>query len=174
MSSSRWRLHFRNRAVRRVRPRVLAALAFGLALCSAGAFAQTAPRPEQVIKWRQSAYQVIAWNTARLRSALGKTGTFDAATVREAADALAAVAAAGLPELFPAATRSGRGWRETTARASVFDDAAGFRALSDDFARESRALAQSAAGADQAAVRERFKKIAQLCKGCHDIYRQMD
>ncbi|WP_204306742.1 hypothetical protein, partial [Klebsiella pneumoniae] len=32
------------------------------------AHAQQAPKPEQLIKWRQSAYQTIAWNTARVKA----------------------------------------------------------------------------------------------------------
>ncbi|RZL30441.1 MAG: cytochrome c, partial [Rubrivivax sp.] len=28
--------------------------------------AQQAPKPEQLIKWRQSAYQVIGWNAGRV------------------------------------------------------------------------------------------------------------
>src|SRR5690349_10238707 len=125
-----------NRAMTGARPRsrgsVLVVL-LALASASLPAAAQTAPRPEQLIKWRQSAYQAIAWNSARIKSALAG-GKYDAAEVRVAASALAALAGAGLPSLFPAGTGKGKGWRETTARDTVFAEPEKFRQLTDDFA----------------------------------------
>jgi cytochrome c556 len=169
------RFHFRNRAVRRARPggpsATLGLLAL-LASLPALAPAQGAPRPEQVIKWRQSAYQVIAWNSARIKAALA--GKYDAREVQAAANTLAALASAGVPALFPHGTERGKGWRETTARASVFSDAAAFRQRSDEFARESALLAKLAAGVDPQAVRDQFLKVAQTCKSCHDKFRQTD
>jgi rhodanese-related sulfurtransferase len=55
------RFHFHNRAG------ICAALAV---LCVSMAFAQGAARPEQLIKWRQSAFQVVAWHTQRIKTAL--------------------------------------------------------------------------------------------------------
>ncbi len=165
----------RDRAVTRLSPR--AAFSSAFALLALSLFPQTgatqgAPRPEQLIKWRQSAYQVIAWNTARIKSALA--GSYDAREVQAAANALSAIATAGLPGLFPAGTEKGKGWRETSARATVFTDAEKFRQHSEEFARESGLLAKLAAGPDQKAVREQFLKFAATCKGCHDQFRQTD
>ena len=131
-----------------------------------------APRPETLIKWRQSAYQVIAWNSGRIKSALA--GKYDPHEVRSAATALAAVANSGLPGLFAPGTAEGKGWRPTTAKAEVFGDAAKFRALSDEFAREANELARIAAGSEQQAVQQQFLKVAQACKSCHDRFRQTD
>ena len=42
-------------------------LAFLIAAACAGtALAQQAPKPENLIKWRQSAFQVVAWNSGRI------------------------------------------------------------------------------------------------------------
>lgn len=175
MSKVEPRFHLRNRAVVRVQPRVrvVQALMVVMALAlSPWAAAQNAPRPEALIKWRQSAYQVIAWNSGRIKAALA--GQFSAQEVQSAANTLAAVANSGLAGLFPAGTEHGKGWRETTARDAVFSDAQKFRALTEEFAREANALARAAGTGDRAAVNEQFLKVAQTCKACHDKYRQTD
>jgi hypothetical protein len=128
MFSSLPRFDFRNRVESRGRlARRTVALAGAAALVAGSSvFAQGAPRPEALIKWRQSAFQVVAWNTQRLKTALA-SDTGDAREVQAAANALAAVAASGLPELFPPGTEHGKGWRETTAAPIAFSDAAQFR-----------------------------------------------
>lgn len=173
MSTNDARLYPRNRAVQGAQPARWLALCVLLLLMPALAAAQAAPRPEQLIKWRQSAYQAVAWNSARIKAALSG-GAYDAAEVRVAADTLAALAASGLPSLFPAGTGKGKGWRETTARDTVFSDAKKFRELSDAFAREAALLAKATAGSDQKAVQEQFLKVAQACKSCHEKFRQTD
>ena len=175
MSKSGAWLNFRNRAVLRARPpmsRSLFSLLLAYAFTSL-ASAQSTPRPEQLIKWRQSAYQVLAWNSARIKAALAP-GKYDETEVRAAANALVAIATAGLPGLFPASTEHGKGWRETTAREAAFSDAGRFRQLNDDFAREAGLLARFAAGSDQKAVQVQFLKVAQSCKSCHEKFRQTD
>jgi cytochrome c556 len=175
MSKVETRFHFRNREVARAQPRarMVQALVVAMALIvSPWVLAQSAPRPEALIKWRQSAYQVIAWNSGRIKSALA--GQFVPAEVQSAANALAAVANSGLSGLFAPGTEHGKGWRETTARDVVFSDARQFRALIDEFARESNTLAHVAGTGDRNAVNEQFLKVAQSCKACHDKYRQTD
>ena len=94
-------LRSRNRPVAPVRPRSrwrwLLLPLLGAAL---PAHPQTVPRPEQHIKWRQSAYQVMAWNSARIKTALAAGP--DARELQAAASALASVAASGLPASRPA------------------------------------------------------------------------
>ena len=145
----------------------------GFAVLGANAqvVAQWAPRPEALIKWRQSAFQVIAWNSGRIKAALANG---DAQEVRTAAAALAGVANSGLTALFPANTAQGKGWRETTARAEIFSDPEKFRALTQEFAREATELARLAAATDQAATGAQFAKVAKTCKSCHDKFRQTD
>jgi cytochrome c556 len=134
--------------------------------------AQSAPRPEALIKWRQSAYQVLAWNSGRIKAALA--GQYAPLEVQSAANALAAVANSGLAGLFAPGTEHGKGWRETTAREAVFNDAQKFRALTEEFAREASSLARLASAGDRATVSEQFLKVAQACKACHEKYRQTD
>jgi len=175
MSKVETRFHCRNRVVMRAQPsaRFAKVLAVVAALCfSPWAMGQSAPRPESLIKWRQSAYQVIAWNSGRIKAAL--SGQYAPLEVQAAANALAAVANSGLATLFAAGTADGKGWRETTARDEVFSDAAKFRALTEEFAREASTLARLAAAGDRATVHEQFLKVGQACKACHDKFRQTD
>jgi cytochrome c556 len=166
------RFHFRNREITRARPRTVGLIAIALSLICATAIAQSAPRPEALIKWRQSAFQVIGWNSTRLKTALA--GKYDRHEVQSAARSLAAVANSGLAELFAPGTADGKGWRETTARDEVWSDAQKFRALTDEFAREADALVQLAAGSDTQAVNAQFLKVAQTCKSCHNQFRDTE
>jgi cytochrome c556 len=156
------RFHFRNRAV----------TAAAALLAGGWVMAQGAPRPEALIKWRQSAYQVLAWNSGRIKAALA--GPYDAREVQSAANALAGVANSGLAGLFTAGTATGKGWRATTASADVFDDAAKFRELNEEFARDANELARLAGGGNRQAVSEQFLKVAKACKSCHEKFRETD
>jgi cytochrome c556 len=167
------RFHFHNRAVMRARPRAFVRMLLAaLSLLSVSVFAETAPHPESLIKWRQSAYQVIAWNTGRIKAALA--GQYTSQDVQSAANALAAVANSGLATLFAPGTSDGKGWRQTTARAEVFSDAAKFRELTEEFARETTTLARVASAGDRSSVNAQFLKVAQACKSCHNQFRQTD
>ena len=173
MSTVEKRFHVRNRAVTRARPHApVKCMLAVVALLSASVCAENAQRPESLIKWRQSAYQVIAWNSGRIKAALA--GSYPRQEVQSAANALAAVANSGLATLFIPGTASGKGWRETTARDEVFSDAEKFRALTEEFAREANTLARVAAAGDRTTVNEQFLKVAQTCKSCHNQFRQTD
>jgi cytochrome c556 len=167
MSGNVARFHFRNRAG------LCSVFATLAAISGPPVRAQGAPRPEQLIKWRQAAFQVAAWNTQRLKAALANDSG-DARDVLAAANALAAIAASGIPDLFAPGTEHGKGWRETTAADAAFKDPVRFRAVSDEFAREAALLAKLATGADRAATRAQFAKVAKTCKGCHDKFRETD
>jgi cytochrome c556 len=179
MSRFKARFHFRNRAVLHAQPRARVFRAWmAAALLSTGlgttvaVMAQATPRPESLIKWRQSAFQVIAWSSGRIKTALA--GPYDTHEVQSAANTLAGVANSGLAGLFVPGTEHGKGWRETTARDAVFGDARKFRTLTEEFAREANTLARVAASGERGAVSEQFLKVAQACKTCHDKYRQTD
>ena len=146
-------------------------LAGALALAAAtAALAQQAPRPENLIKWRQSAFQVVAWNSGRIKASLD--GGYDKAQVLRSANAIAGIANSGLGSLFPAGTESGKGWHDTSVKADAFSNAARFSELGGEFARESSELVRIvAANADAPAVKEQFGELQKTCKSCHDDFR---
>ena len=137
----------------------LGALAALTMLMSATAQAQQAPKPEQLIKWRQSAYQTIAWNAARIKASVDGSYNKDE------------VANANLGSLFPPGTESGKGWRETTVKPTLFSDGSGVGAKSAAFVKEANELARVAQGGDLAAVKASFGSLQRTCKACHDDYR---
>ena len=146
-------------------------LAAMLALVFAGtAIAQQAPKPENLIKWRQSAFQVVAWNSGRIKSSLDSG--YNKEQVLKAATAIAAIANSGLGSLFAAGTETGKGWHDTTVKPELFANSAKFAELGGEFGKESNELVRVvSSGADAGAVKDQFGKLQKTCKSCHDEFR---
>lgn len=151
---------------------IAAALAVPLLAASAAAFAQQAPKPEQLIKWRQSAYQVLGWNSGRIKANVD--GQFNKDDVIKAANAIAAVANSGLGALFVPGTENGKGWHDTAAKPELFKDGKRVGELANDFTHEANELAKVAAGGDAAAVKTQLGKLQKTCKACHDDFKVKD
>ncbi len=149
---------------------ISALLATALAIAGAGtALAQQAPKPEALIKWRQSAFQVVAWNSGRIKANLD--GEYNKDQVLRSADVIAAIAGSGLGSLFPPGTETGKGWHDTGARPELFANSAKVAQRSADFAREANELLHVASSGDAAAVRDQFGRLQKTCKSCHDDFR---
>ena len=147
-------------------------LAGALALAATGAaFAQQQPpKPEQLIKWRQSAFQVVAWNSGRIKASLD--GGYNKDQVLRSASLIAAIANSGLGSLFPAGTDTGKGWHDTTVKADAIANPAKFAERGIDFAKESNELVRVvSSGADAGVVKDQFGKLQKTCKSCHDDFR---
>jgi cytochrome c556 len=151
---------------------LLSAFALPCMAFSNDVLAQQSPKPEQLIKWRQSAYQLIAWNNGRIKANVD--GQYNKEEVVKAANTIASIATSGLGALFAAGTETGKGWHDTAAKPALF--AAGSKAgeYSAAFAKEATELANLAATADQAHVKEQFGKLGRTCKACHDDYKAKD
>jgi cytochrome c556 len=151
---------------------ILAALAVTTLGLSLATQAQQAPKPEQVIKWRQSAFQVIGWNVGRIKANV--EGQYNKEEVVKAANSIAAIANGGLGSLFVAGTETGKGWHETGVKPALFAADSKVGEYAGAFAKESTELAHLAATSDQAHVKEQFGKLGRTCKACHDDYRSKD
>jgi len=136
------------------------------------ALAQQAPKPEQFIKWRQSAFQVVAWNTGRIKASVD--GNYNKDEVIKAANTIAAIANGGLGNLFPAGTESGKGWHDTSVKPELFHDSKRVGERAGDFSKEASELAKVAASGDPAAVKDQFGRLTRACKGCHDDFKAKD
>lgn len=139
---------------------------------TASAFAQQAPKPENIIKWRQSVYQVLAWNSGRIKANVD--GQFNREEVVRAANSTAAIANSGLGALYAPGTEQGKGWHDTAAKPEIFKDGKKVGDLAGNFVHEANELAKVAANGDQAAVKAQFGKLGQTCKACHDDYKVKD
>jgi len=152
-------------------PTTLRLAALAAAVAAAGmAAAQQAPKPESLIKWRQSAFQVVAWNSGRIKSSLD-TG-YNKDQVLRSANAIAAIANSGLGSLFAPGSETGKGWHDTSAKPELFANSAKFAELGGEFGKESSELVRVvSSGADAAAVKDQFGKLQRTCKSCHDEFR---
>ena len=149
---------------------VLLSSALALAAASTAFAQQAAPKPEQLIKWRQSAFQVVAWNSSRIKASLD--GSYNKDQVLRSANLIAAIANSGLGSLFPAGTETGKGWHDTTVKPEAITNPARFADHGIEFAKESNELVRVVSGgADAAAVKDQFGKLQKTCKTCHDDFR---
>lgn len=152
-------------------PKSLRLAALAAAVVAAGAaVAQQSPKPENLIKWRQSAFQVVAWNSGRIKSSLDSG--YNREQVLKSATAIAAIANSGLGSLFAPGSETGKGWHDTGAKPELFANGARFAELGGEFGKESGELVRVvSSGADAAAVKEQFGRLQKTCKSCHDDFR---
>jgi cytochrome c556 len=145
------------------------ATAGAIVIAAGSSWAQQAPKPENLIKWRQSAYQVIAWNNGRIKASV--EGTYNKDEVIKAANTIAALANTGLGALFAPGTETGKGWHDTTAKPALFTDGKRVGELATNFNHEANELAKVAQTGDSAAVKEQYGKLTKTCKACHDDFK---
>jgi cytochrome c556 len=143
-----------------------------LAVAAGGAVAQQAPKPEVLIKSRQSAFQLVAFNSAKIKANLD--GTYNKDDVVKAANTIAAISNSGLGALFAPGTETGKGWHDTGAKPELFKDLKKFAELGASFSKEANELSKVAAGGDVAAIKEQYAKLSRTCKACHDDFKSKD
>ena len=133
--------------------------------------AQQAPKPEQLIKWRQSAYQLLAWNTGRIKANVD--GTYNKDEVVKSANLIAAIANANLGQLYAPGTETGKGFHETAVKPELWTDKRAAEAGAA-FNKEANELARVASAGEVGAVKTQLGKLQGTCKGCHDDFRKKD
>jgi len=136
---------------------------------SLGASAQQTPKPEQLIKWRQSVYQVVAWNNSRIKANVD--GQYNKDDVIKAANTIAAIANSGVGALFAPGSETGKGWHDTAAKPELWAANSKAAEYSANFAKEANELAKVALLGEQAKTKEQFGKLGKTCKACHDDYK---
>jgi cytochrome c556 len=147
----------------------LAAATLGLSLSVS---AQAIGKPEDNIRWRQSAYHTMAWNMNRIKANI--EGTFNKDQVVQAANLIQAIANSGMGALYQPGTDKGKGWKDTRAKAELFTDKEGMGKVAMAFNKEANEMAKVAATGDAAAVKVQFGKLGDSCGGCHDKFRVKD
>lgn len=145
----------------------LAALPLSLILLAASASASAQAKPEDVIRYRKSAYTLLLWNWMPMNAMVRDRVPFDAAEFARRAERVAALTPQ-LLEGFPEGSGSGA---PTEAKPEIWTDFADFTSKMKDLERESAALATIAKGGDEAKMREQFAKVGGACKACHDKYK---
>ena len=142
------------------------------ALLAVSATAAIAGPIEEQIRFRQSAYSFLAWNTAKIKKqVVDHPETFNKEYVAAAANAIAAVANSGLGELYGEGTDQGIGWKQTRLKPEFFQKKAEVTTAANTFNVAANELAKVAATGDVNLIKAQFGKVTESCKGCHDLIR---
>jgi len=146
-------------------------LAVAIILATTATAALAGPIEEQ-IRFRQSAYSFLAWNTGKIKKqVVDHPETFNKDYVAAAANAIAAIANSGLGELYGEGTDQGIGWKQTRLKPEFFQKKAEVTTAANTFNEAANELAKVAATGDINAIKAQFGKVGESCKGCHDLIR---
>ena len=146
-------------------------LALTLVLTATATAAIAGPIEEQ-IRFRQSAYSFLAWNTGKIKKeVVDHPETFNKEYVAAAANAIAAVANSGLGELYGDGTDQGIGWKQSRLKPEFFQKKAEVTTAANTFNVAANELAKVAATGDVNLIKTQFGKLTESCKGCHDLIR---
>ncbi|MEQ1529869.1 MAG: cytochrome c [Methylococcales bacterium] len=141
-------------------------------LLAASATAAVAGPIEEQIRFRQSAYSYLAWNTAKIKKqVVDSPETYNKDYVAAAANAIAAVANSGLGELYGPGTDHGTGWKQTRLKPEFFQKKDEVTKVANSFNEAANELAKVAAAGDKTAIKDTFAKVTESCKACHDLIR---
>lgn len=135
---------------------------------SVAAHAAPPTRAEQLLKYRKSLYQVMAFNFGPMGAMAQGKMPYDAKEFALRAERVAFVAPL-LAEAFPAETR---GVADSALKPEMWDHRADFDAKLKDLIDKSAALAAAAKTGDFAQSKNAFFDTANACKNCHDKYRK--
>ncbi len=137
-------------------------LATSTLLASVSAQAQFA-RPENAIKYRQSAMSLQGAHTSRLGAMMAGRVPFDAKVAQDNADILAVMAK--LPwQGFGAGTEGGK------AKPNIWTEAPKFKALNEKHMGDADRLAAAAKTGNLDQIRTAFATFSGNCKTCHDDF----
>ena len=139
-----------------------------LALGIAGT-ASAQMKPEDAIKWRQSAYGAMEWNMTRIK--MNVDGNFNKEDVIKSANVIQAIANSGMGSLYLPGTDKGTGWEATRAKPEIWTEKEKLGKAGGAFNREANEMAKVAATGDAAAVKEQFGRLAKTCDNCHDDFK---
>lgn len=135
-------------------------------MTSTSSFAQFA-KPEDAIKYRQSALFVMAQHFGRIGAMANGRVPFDAKVAADNAEIVAEMAK--LPWAgFGAGTDKGM---PTKAKAEIWTEAAKFKEASEKLGAESSKLLAAAKTGNLDNLKAAFGATAGTCKACHDAYR---
>lgn len=127
---------------------------------------------EDQIRFRQSAYAFLGWNTAKIKAQTSDhPETFNKDQVQAAANAVAAVANAGLLELYGPGSEVGTGWKPTRLKTEFFEKQDEVKAIEANFIKEANELQKVAASGEISNIKAQFGKVGATCKSCHDLIR---
>jgi cytochrome c556 len=142
------------------------AAAATLVTLAAPASAQFA-KPEDAIKYRQSALFVMSQHFGRLGAMANGRVPFDAKVAADNAEVVAAMAKLPWAGFGPGTEKGGN----TKAKPEIWTEQAKFKGGSDKLIAETAKLAAAAKTGNLDALKTAFAATADTCKSCHDAFR---
>ncbi|WP_142804073.1 cytochrome c [Tepidiphilus sp. J10] len=150
-------------------------LLFATAMGLAGAAAAQALKPEDKVKFRQAAYNFMAWNMEKIKAqVVDGSAPFDQAQVAAAANAIAAAANSGMGALYSPDTVGVVGFHKSRLKKEFFEQPDQVREIAINFTEQANKLAEIAAMGDKAEIAQQFGEVGKACKACHDKFRMKD
>jgi cytochrome c556 len=140
----------------------VAALALATTLPASAQF----QKPEDAIKYRQSAFTVMANHFGRIGAMVNNRAPFDAAAAQASADI-----ALTMSRLPYAAFIDGTDKGNTKAKADVWSKRADFDAAAKKMQDEMLKLQAATKTGNLDQIRAAFGETGKSCKGCHDNFR---
>lgn len=132
---------------------------------AAPTFAQFA-KPEDAVKYRQSAMALIGNHMGRINGQL-KSDSPNIQTIQTSAALIETLSK--LP--FEAFTAGSDMVSNSKAKPELWKDAAKFKDLTEKMQSEVGKLAATSRAGDVKAIQAQFGTVGQACKACHDDYR---
>jgi len=130
--------------------------------------AQAQVKPDDAIRYRTSAYQVLVWNWAPMGAMVRGRVPFDAKAFSQRADRVQVISTM-LLEGFPPGTATGT--LKTESKPEIWTNFADFQKKMKNFEMAAAELARVAKAGDEAATKAQFAKASETCKACHDLYK---
>ncbi len=142
------------------------AVAATLVTLTAPASAQFA-KPEDAIKYRQSAMFVMSQHVARIGAMASGKAPFDAKVAADNAEVVADMSKLPWAGFVPGTDKGGN----TKAKPEIWTEQAKFKETNEKLMAETTKLAAAAKTGNLDSLKTAFAATADTCKTCHDTFR---
>jgi cytochrome c556 len=146
-----------------VAPLVLATIAAGFAAPASAQFA----KPEDAVKYRQSALFVMGQHFGRIGAMVNGRVPYDAKAATDNAEIFAEMARLPWAGFQPGSDKAGN----TKAKAEIWSEQAKFKEHNEKLQAEAPKLLAAAKTNNLDNLKAAFQSTAATCKSCHDTFR---
>ena len=147
--------------------RLLSAAVATLAVMAALPAAAQFQKPEDAIKYRQSAFTVMGNHVGRIGAMAAGRAPFDAKAAAESANIVSTLAALPMAAFGPGTDKG----LPNRAKPEIWSDAAKFKAAGDKMVAEVAKLDAAAKSGSLDAIKAAMGGVGGSCKACHDDFR---
>lgn len=149
-----------------VRKHLLVGAVAALALC-VGTGLGAAPKPDDAVKYRQGVLFAMGWNVGAMGAMVKGDVPFDAKQFAFLAARVAQLSPMVLEGFTPDSKSA-----KSHALPALWENLDDVKARMTKLNEATQALATAANSGDEGAMKQQFGETVQVCKGCHDEYRE--